>query len=126
MKEFILYNYLELVDPSLTLVQFKEKLETITGIKKENQRFKIELDYQGDINDHNKFCEYDDDNRVNLFWSYVNLKIYDISKYVVSIERDYYERYAFLDLRKNIEELKQMVFEQTKIPKDRQKFYLNL
>ena len=51
MREFFLGGCLELVDSSLTLVQFKEKLETITGIKKENQRFKIELDYQGDIND---------------------------------------------------------------------------
>jgi hypothetical protein len=41
------------------------------------------------------------------------------------IERNIYESDVILDLNKKVEELKQMVFKQTKVSIDRQKFFLN-
>ena len=51
--------------------------------------------------------------------------VYDISQYNANLRRDIYNTEIILDLNKKIEGLKQIVFEKIKIPKERQKFYLN-
>ena len=53
------------------------------------------------------------------------MKIYDKTRYKTVIKRDIFEAEVILDLNKKIKELKQMVYEQTKIPIDRQVFYLD-
>ena len=53
------------------------------------------------------------------------LKIYDKSRYQAKLKRHFYETEVILDLNKKVNELKEMVYEQTKIPIDRQIFYLN-
>ena len=60
-----------------------------------------------------------------LFWDNFKLKIYDKTRYHTSLAKHYYKEDVILDLNRKVEQLKQMVFEQTKIPINRQKFYLN-
>ena len=60
-----------------------------------------------------------------LFWNYARINIYDISQYKAKIKRNFYEKDVTLDLNKKVEELKKMVLEQTKVPMERQKFYLD-
>ena len=45
--------------------------------------------------------------------------------YHTLLKKDFYEENVILDLNRDIDQLKQMVFEQTKIPINRQKFYLD-
>ena len=59
------------------------------------------------------------------FWDNLTIKIYDKTRYHTLLKKDYYETDVILDLNRDIEQLKQMVFEQTKIPINRQKFYLD-
>ena len=47
------------------------------------------------------------------------MEIYDISQYRTRLQRSLYEKDVILDLNKKVEELKQIVFEQTKVPIDR-------
>ena len=86
-----------------------------TGIEEKNQRFRLSF-YE------HFYFEESNDNR--LFWDYIKLEVYDISKYETKIKRNFYEKQVILDLNKKVEELKQVVFEQTKVPIDRQEFYL--
>lgn len=58
-------------------------------------------------------------------WEQFRMFIVDISQYRTKISRNFYEKDVILNLNKNIEQLKKMVFEQTKIPIDRIKFNLN-
>ena len=60
-----------------------------------------------------------------LFWSRLKIKVYDKTRYNTSLTNHYYEENVILDLNRKVEQLKQMVFEQTKIPINRQKFYLD-
>ena len=53
------------------------------------------------------------------------MEIYNISKYRSKLERNIYKKEIVLDLNKKIEELKKIVYEQTKVPIDRQQFYLS-
>ena len=53
------------------------------------------------------------------------MEIYDISRYKTKLTRNFYEKEVILDLNKKVEELKQMVFEQTKVPVNRKEFYFN-
>ena len=62
-------------------------------------------------------------NNDSSIWERCFLKIYDKSRYYAEISRHYYATEAILDLNQKVGELKRMVFEQTKIPIDRQIFY---
>ena len=53
------------------------------------------------------------------------INVYDISNYKAKIIRKIYAEDVILDLNKKVEELKKMVYEQTKVPIERQLFYLN-
>lgn len=103
----------ELINPKLKIKDFKKIINDITGVKEENQ--KIQLSYQ--------FNSFSDDE--DLFWNNADINLYDLSKYKTRIKRKIYEKEVTLDLNKKIEELKKMVFEQTKVPIDRQLFYLD-
>ena len=54
------------------------------------------------------------------FWEKFEIKIYDKTRYKTYIQKQYYNTEIFLDLNKKISELKQMIYEQTKIPINRQ------
>lgn len=100
----------ELFDKNLMVMDVKKIIKNITGIKEENQRIKVSFN----IND--------DD---NYFWNFQHILVYDITNFNLSFRKDSYETNIFLDLNKKIEELKRSIFEQTKIPINRQKLFLN-
>lgn len=100
----------ELFNKNLLVKDVKKIIKKITGIKEENQRIKVSFN----IND--------DD---NYFWNFQHILVYDITKFNLSFRKDSYETNIFLDLNKKIEELKRSIFEQTKIPINRQKLFLN-
>lgn len=100
----------ELFDQNLMVKDAKKIIKNITGIKEENQRIKVSFN----IND--------DD---NYFWNFQHILVYDITNFNLSFRKDSYETNIFLDLNKKIEELKRSIFEQTKIPINRQKLFLN-
>lgn len=100
----------ELFNKNLLVKDVKKIIKNITGIKEENQRIKVSFN----IND--------DD---NYFWNFQHILVYDITNFNLSSRKDSYETNIFLDLNKKIEELKRSIFEQTKIPINRQKLFLN-
>lgn len=100
----------ELFDKNLMVKDVKKIIKNITGIKEENQRIKVSFN----INDDN-----------NYFWNFQHILVYDITNFNLSFRKDSYETNIFLDLNKKIEELKRSIFEQTKIPINRQKLFLN-
>ena len=100
----------ELFDKNLMVMDVKKIIRNITGIKEENQRIKVSFN----INDDN-----------NYFWNFQHILVYDITNFNLSFRKDSYETNIFLDLNKKIEELKRSIFEQTKIPINRQKLFLN-
>ena len=100
----------ELFDKNLMVMDVKKIIKNITGIKEENQRIKVSFN----INDDNDY-----------FWNYQHILVYDITNFNLSFRKDSYETNIFLDLNKKIEELKRSIFEQTKIPINRQKLFLN-
>ena len=100
----------ELFDKKLLVKDVKKIIKNITGIKEKNQRIKVSFN----IND--------DD---NYFWNFQHILVYDITNFNLSFRKDSYETNIFLDLNKKIEELKRSIFEQTKIPINRQKLFLN-
>ena len=104
----------ELLNPKLTMNDIKMIIKYKTGIAEENQRFHVFFDFIF------YYEMYNDDSSI---WERFNLKIYDKSRYYAEISRHYYKTEAILDLNKKVGELKRMVFEQTKIPIDRQIFY---
>ena len=113
MEGIHLSFYPEMINPNLKIKDVKMIIKNKTGIKEENQRFRIlETTFQ-------------QKNDEQIFWDSFVMEIYDISNYRTKLERNLDKEDVILDLTKNIEELKKMVFEQTKFPIDRQKFYLN-
>jgi len=100
----------ELFDKNLMVMDVKKIIKNITGIKEENQRIKVSFN----INDDN-----------NYFWNFQHILVYDITNFNLSFRKDSYETNIFLDLNKKIEGLKRSIFEQTKIPINRQKLFLN-
>lgn len=100
----------ELFNKKLLVKDVKKIIKNITGIKEENQRIKVSFN----INDDNDY-----------FWNYQHILVYDITNFNLSFRKDSYETNIFLDLNKKIEELKRSIFEQTKIPINRQKLFLN-
>ena len=105
----------ELLNPKLTIKDVKEIIKFITGIKEENQRFNLSFN----------FYSYSNSSDESLFWKEAKLQYYDTSKYRTEINRKNYRKDIILDLNKKIEELKKMVFEQTKIPINRQQYFLD-
>ena len=113
MKTINLSEIPELFDTSLTIGETKNIIKDKTGILEENQFFLINFNY------------WNQSDSAIEFWSQLNLEVYDISRYRAKIKRHFYEGEVILDLNKKVSELKQMVLEQTKIPVEKQEFYLN-
>ena len=67
---------------------------------------------------------YFDYSDTQSFWENFKIEIYDKTRYITTLKRNFYEKELILDLTKTIDELKQMIYEQTKIPINRQEFYL--
>lgn len=109
-QEIAFLVHQELFDKKLLVKDVKKIIKNITGIKEENQRIKVSFN----INDDNDY-----------FWNYQHILVYDITNFNLSFRKDSYETNIFLDLNKKIEELKRSIFEQTKIPINRQKLFLN-
>ena len=99
----------ELFKENLSVKDVKEIIKDITGIEEKNQKIKIFFDLNED---------YD------YFWNYQSLLVYDKTNYNLKIKRDSYESNISLDLRKKVKELKQYIYEKTKIQPPRQKFFL--
>ena len=55
----------------------------------------------------------------------MNIKIYDLSSFPVTIDHNYYNNTFYLDLNKKIKELKKILNDKLKIPIKRQEFYFN-
>ena len=100
----------ELFNKNLLVKDVKKIIKNITGIKEENQRIKVSFNINDDY---------------NYFWNHQRILVYDITNFNLSFRKDSYETNIFLDLNKKIEELKRSIFEQTKIPINRQKLFLN-
>ena len=113
MENIILADIPELMKPNLLMKDVKKIIKDKTGIKEEDQRFHVYFNY---INFYYK------DNDEKLFWKNFNMKIYDKTRYKLTFKQNVYEAELILNLNKKVEELKQMVYEQTKIPINRQKF----
>ena len=113
MKEIQFSTFPEIIKPNLKIKDVKTIIKNKTGIKEENQRFRISLVFSNQSNSEQPF------------WDNFIMEIYDISQYRTKLQRSLYEKDVILDLNKKVEDLKQMVFKQTKIPIDRQQFYLN-
>ena len=113
MKEIQFSTCPEIIKPNLKIKDVKTIIKNKTGIREENQRFRISLDFSNQSNSEQPF------------WDNFMMEIYDISQYRTKLQRNLYEKDVILDLNKKVEELKQMVFEQTKVPIERQQFYLN-
>ena len=107
----------ELLKPNLKLKDIKKIIKEKTGIIEQNQRFHVYFDYFD-------FFYYNTSDE-QLFWNRFEMKIYDKTRYKTVLKRDVYAADVILDLNKKIKELKQMVYEQAKIPIDRQIFYLD-
>ena len=101
--------------PKLKIKDIQKAIRGKTGITEENQRFQVVCNLP-------HFGLY---NTEDSFWDFFELEICDVSRFRVKLEKEYYQEDVFLDLNKKVEELKQLIFEQTKIPVDRQKICLN-
>ena len=117
MEEIKFRECPELINPNLKFKDIKRIIKEKTGIKEVNQRFHVFFEF---INFY--AYEYMD---AHSFWDNLTIKIYDKTRYHTLLKKDYYETDVILDLNRDIEQLKQMVFEQTKIPINWQKFYLD-
>ena len=114
MQEISFSHCPELLNPNLKVKDVKKIIKDKTGIKEENQKFRVKYEkYQGD--------PFDD----FLFSYYLTMEVYDISNYEADLVRDIYTSKVTLDLNKKVGELKQIVFEKTKVPIERLKFHLN-
>ena len=100
----------ELFNGKLLVKDVKKIIKDITGIQEENQKIKV------------SFKINEDD---NYFWNYQPILVYDKTNYNLRIKKDCYEKHISLDLRKNVKELKQKIYKETKIPTGRQKFFLD-
>ena len=117
MEKITFFNCPELINPNLKTKDIKRIIKEKTGIKEENQRLHVYFEFL------NFLYEKDIDER--LFYNNFEIRVYDKTRYNTSLTKQYYEENIILDLNRKVEQLKQMVFEQTKIPINRQKFYLD-
>ena len=99
----------ELFNDNLKVKDVKKIIKDISGIEEKNQKI------------HVSFNINEDD---NYFWGYQPLLVYDKTNYYLKIERESYENHISLDLRTKVKELKQTIYKETKIPPQRQKFFL--
>ena len=104
----------DLLNKNLKIKDLKKIIKDRKGIKEENLRFRVV---------YNEFNSNPNDNQ--LFWDYFIFQIYDISKFRVYLERNIYKEFLILDLNKKIEEIKQMIFQEKKVPINRQQFFLD-
>ena len=110
-----LLDYPELIKPNVTLDDIRKVIKDKIGIKEENQRFELVgrdryyFEFKGDYN----------------FWENFELKVYDKTRYYTGLGRSFYHTEIILDLKRKVEDLKKMIFEQVKVPTDRIEFYLN-
>ena len=116
MEKITFFNCPELVNKNLKMKDIKRIIKEKTGIIEENQRFHVYFEFLNFLN------EKDIDER--LFYNNFEIQVYDKTRYHTSLTKHYYKENVILDLNKKVEQLKQMIFEQTKIPINRQKFYL--
>ena len=117
MEEIRFFNCPELMNKDLTMKDIKRIIKEKTGIIEENQIFRVYFDSIDFL-----YYKAKDD---QPFWNNFKIKVYDKTRYHALLQNDYYETDVILDLNREVEQLKQMVFEQTKIPINRQKFYLD-
>ena len=110
-ENIILSQYPQFISQNLKIKDVKNIIRDITGIKEENQKIQISFNF----NAHND----------ESFWENTTLHVYDASNYRAIIKRKDYESNIVLDLNKKIDDLKKMVYEQTKVPIERQQFFLN-
>ena len=113
MEQFYTIFFLqhpELFNQNLLVKDVKQIIKRITGIKIKNQRIGVSFNINEDD---------------NYFWNFQHLKVYDISKYNLELSSEGYKTNIAIDLRKKIKELKQIIFELTKVPISRQQFFLN-
>ena len=110
-----LLDYPELIKPNVKIDDIRKVIKDKIGIKEENQRFELVgidshyFEFKGDYN----------------FWENFELKVYDKSRYYTGLRRSFYHTEIILDLKRKVEDLKKMIFEQVKVPTDRIEFYLN-
>lgn len=110
-ENIILSQYPQFISQNLKVKEVKNIIRNITGIKDENQKIQISFNFNAS-NDES-------------FWENTTLHVYDTSNYRTIIKREDYESNIILDLNKKIEDLKKMVYEQTKVPIERQQYFLN-
>lgn len=110
-ENIILSQYPQFISQNLKVKEIKNIIRNITGIKDENQKIQISFNFNAS-NDES-------------FWENTTLHVYDTSNYRTIIKREDYESNIVLDLNKKIEDLKKMVYEQTKVPIERQQYFLN-
>ena len=116
METFYFYDLKELINPNLTTKEAKNIIKNITGIKEENQRIQIKATF------NSLFDKFDEG---NYFWKDFKMTIYDTSRFKAELKRHVYETDVILDLNKKVEELKKMIYDQKKVPVDRQQFFLD-
>ena len=105
----------ELINKDLKVKDIKKIIKDKIGIQEGNQIFHVHFH----IWDLGSECQNE-----YSFWDFLTIKVFDKTRYNATITKNYYENTAILDLNKKVEELKKSVFEQTKTPIDRLKFYL--
>jgi len=110
-ENIILSQYPQFISQNLKVKEVKNIIRNITGIKDENQKIQISFNFNAS-NDES-------------FWENTTLHVYDTSNYRTIIKREDYESNIILDLNKKIEDLKKIVYEQTKVPIERQQYFLN-
>ena len=104
----------ELINPFLKIKDFRQLIKAKTGIKEENQRIELTIDFNHLNNE-------------NFFWDRVKILFKDISNNIETlISRDVYNLRVLLNFSKINEELKKMVFERIKMPIERQNFFLGI
>ena len=115
--EVVSFNvFRECISKDLKIKDIKKIIENQTEIKEENQIFHVYCQFSGYSPGYLNECS---------LWDFLTIKVFDKTRYNATITKNYYENTAILDLNKKVEELKKSVFEQTKTPIDRLKFYLD-
>ena len=117
MEILKLSNFPELLKPNVKIKEIKRIIKEKTGIIETNQRFHVYFDFFD-------FFHFDAEDNA-LFWEKIKIKIYDKTRYKANIRKHFYDTDVFLNLNKTIGELKQMIYDQTKIPINRQIICLN-
>ncbi len=113
METICLSEIPDIFNKDLVINDFKKILKEKTGIKEENQRIQIDLNYDSYLNNSENF------------WKCIKLNYYDISNYNAKLNRDNYFADVILNLNYDIENLKNSISKFKNISVDRLQFYLN-